>query len=271
MANPASSFEQMILNNGPIQESIIRNLTRWDFRNLQLAGVQIPLSRGLQRRLQKPTRCDEKDPENANRRCANSTISVDDIRACAGRPVWIVDMGFHVEECLEAQRIRPCLQKKTLRAQDDSPDNEPNTGQYPIHSKVCGRCNEHYANKHLAQRLLTIDQFRIPLCKRHSLKHARKLPLNACRCIDYVNGNWRCRSCQRNAMLYLCTREGNFRRSISNVQIPWSHPFARVRNFWAAGAPVCPIDGCVQQPWWNEFRGERMQMCLGCNAIIASE
>lgn len=59
-----SSIEEMVGNNGPVHESIIRNLTRWDFRDLQLAGIWIAVNQEFHRKHQKPTRCNGKDPEN---------------------------------------------------------------------------------------------------------------------------------------------------------------------------------------------------------------
>lgn len=272
MANSLSSFEEMICNNGPVQESIIQNLTRWDFRNLQLAGVRIPVSRDYQREFQKPIRCNEKDPEKRGERCSNSTASVDEIeiRACAGCPVWLSEYGYRVDMWIGTQYCCPCLQHERgrVRVRDDEPDDEPNIDQYPVKSKVCRRCHEFYANKHSASRSLTIAQFKVPLCKGHSLEQNKQSPLNACRCLDYVNDIWRCRSCSKVAMYYLTVRNERYRKRIMNMRIPWYRPFAWLRNYLAPDRLLCPIEGCLQQPWLDESPQERMQMCLGCSSII---
>lgn len=258
------------MNNGPIQTSIMQNLTRWDFRNLLLAGIRISVSRGFQRRHQKPTRCNEGDPERPGKRCANTTESFDDIRACAGHPALVFRKGkIHLEDWLGAQEIQPCLQHERFRVWESNPDNEPNVSKYPIHSKVCRRCRDFYAAQGWHHHLL-IARFRQPLCKRHSLAHSNRFPLNACHCLAYVNDKWRCRRCCIDTMDFVEIRAIEFRRSRPRVKTPWSRPWAYLTRLWARSEPqFCPIDGCTHQPWRDLTRRERMQLCFGCNAICS--
>lgn len=81
---PSFISDQMILSRGPTPTSTTRNLTRWDFKNLRLAGVRTPLNREFRRKHLQSHRCDERDSEKPEKRCANTTELVEEIRACAG-------------------------------------------------------------------------------------------------------------------------------------------------------------------------------------------
>lgn len=274
MANAPSEFEQMITNNGPVQTSIIRNLTPWEFRNLQLAGIRIPVNRVFQRRHQTLIRCNERDPENPEERCPNTTELFEEIRACAGRPFGIVKGKTFMESWMGAEKTRPCIQYEPWKIQErrwlvieSQPGSEPNVRQYPIHTKVCRRCRDFYAAEQLNEQLREIADFRTPLCKWHSLEQARQSPLNVCRCLAFINDKWRCRRCYSQTLSFLNAHAGNSKWSLTNVRIPWSHPQAYLRSLWASRGTVCPIQGCFEQSWLDRT-GERMQMCLGCNTII---
>ncbi|MCJ1262383.1 hypothetical protein MMC22_002253 [Lobaria immixta] len=188
MACAPSRFERMITNNGPVQTSIIRNLTRWEFRNLQLAGVRISVGRVFRRKHQIPTRCDECNPEEEEQllaRCTNSTQTFDEIRACSGSPFF--SQGKLRENSISDQEIQDCLQTEPWWGEEDSPENGPNTDKHPIHTKVCRRCRDWYVANEMFHQVLTIAEFRTPLCKRHSLEQANQSPLNACHCFNYIN------------------------------------------------------------------------------------
>lgn len=267
MASQPSQFEQMVTNNGPIQTSIIGNLSRWESTNLLLAGVRIPVSQKLLRKHQIPTRCSERVPQS-RARCPNSTESFDEIRACTGHPFGILQEKKFLKQPLGAQETRPCLQVKWWRYQENDLDigTEPNTGKYPIHTKVCRRCRDFYATELWDEQLLMIAQFRAPLCKWHSLEQSNQLPHNACRCFAYINDKWRCQSCYVIAMFYLKNRADLYRESKLNAGIAWSQPLAYLRRLWGSGGLVCPIKGCIQQPW-HDITQERMQLCMGCCSI----
>lgn len=275
MANPnrPSKFEQMILNHGPIQESIIQNLTRWDFRNLLLAGVRTPVNQEFQRKHQLPTRCNEEDPEIPGEQCPHSTATGDEIRACSGRPMWVTkDKKVYVTKWIGHQ---PWLNH---RGQHSNSDDGQNTIQHPIHFKVCKRCHESCAAVNRAKSLLTIARFRTPLCKMHSREQSKQSPPDACRCLDFIFGNWdskpKCSKCQSITQFYLFARSAINRKNSSAPKFPWSSPiFAQWKNLlWPdSKKPVCPIEGCTRRPWLDESRHERMQMCLGCNAIFSIE
>lgn len=277
MANAPSAFEQMITNNGPVQTSIIRNLTPWEFRNLQLAGIRISVNREFQRRHQAPIRCNERDPVNPDERCPNTTESFDEIRACAGHPFGCVKgktfQDIWMGIWMGAEKTRPCIQNEPWHIQEkgwlvteSQPGNEPNTIQYPIHTKVCRRCRDYNAAESLNVQLRAIAHFRTPLCKWHSLEQARQSPLNACRCFAFINDKWRCRSCYSQTLSYLSGHAAVSRWFLTDVRIPWSQPRAYLRSLWTSSETVCPIQGCFEQSWLDRT-GESMQQCLGCNTI----
>ena len=258
----------MITNNGPVQTSIVRNLTRWEFRNLQLAGVRISVGRVFRRKYQIPIRCDECNPEEEEQlvaRCTNSTQTFDEIRACSGSP--FLSQGKLRENSISDQEIQDCLQTEPWWGEEDSPENGPNTDKHPIHTKVCRRCRDWYVANEMFHQVRTIAEFRTPLCKRHSLERANQSPLNACRCFNYINDKWRCSFCYGNTLHYLKSRADVFKIFLANVQIPWSHPWTYLTSLWAPReGPVCPIEGCFQ-PAWLDKTAERMHLCMGCDAI----
>ena len=253
------------MNNGPVQTSIVRNLTRWEFRNLQLAGVRIPAGRDFRRKYLIADRCDEWNPERRLRRCANTTKTFDEIKACSGSPAY--SAGTILADSITDQEIKACLRPEVWWWREESPGNCPNADKYPECTKVCRRCRDAYAAEDLNDQLQTIAGFRTPLCKSHSLQQAKQLPLNACRCFDYIHDKWRCSYCYCDTLYYLTSRAHVFRTSLADVQIPWSHPWAYLTSLWTSRKRmVCPIKGCFQQPWLDETR-DRMHMCMACEAI----
>lgn len=276
MANPPplSKFEELITNNGPVQTSIIENLTRWDFRNLQVAGVRLPISRTVQRKYQIPDRCDQRNPEIRTERCANTTESFDEIKACMGYPKFYYSERIPVGTWQGAQLIWPCLQRERGWWNDKKTVSrrEPNTRKYPIHSKVCRSCRDFHINTKTDWYFQAIARFGRPLCKQHSLEQTDQFPHNACRCTEYINSQWRCSHCSDDTMIYLMNRAFLLRRSLTN---PSAQLWANYQTLsaekkpenWEEEVSFCPIRGCVRQPWLDETEKERMQMCMGCNAI----
>ena len=264
MAATPSKFEQMVINNFPIQTSMIGNLTRWEFRNLQLAGVIIPVDRTFLRKQLVPNRCNELNETRTGgvKRCTNTTERFDDIKACSGSPSSLAQSTFVLEKPIGAEKIYPCLQRLGW----NNHEIELNTNKYPIHTKVCRRCRDFYAAEVRDYQVEEIAGFRRPLCKGHCLELADQLPLNACRCFDYINHKWRCNICCNNALCYLRARARFSRSILKQKNFPWSRPWAYRQSLWVSQGPLCPIEGCFQRPWFDETR-ERMQLCMGCNTI----
>ena len=225
----------MITNNGPVQESIIRNLTAWELRNLQVAGIRISASQEVQRKYQIPNRCSEKDPNNQEGMCTNTTKSFDEIIACTGYPLNLSNQRPVLHNWLGGHETKPCLENleiefwrnlERLRHVSGSvPEREANTDKYPLHNKVCGRCREVYAAENLTEQLTTIESFRWPLCKHHSLKMATEFPLNACRCLAFVNEQWRCKRCTNYTLAFLKMRAFRAQCSLRRVTFPWFRPW----------------------------------------------
>lgn len=275
MANPLplSKFEEMITNNGPVQTSIMQNLTRWEFRNLQMAGVRLPISRTVQRKYQIPDRCDQRAPEIRREQCANTTESFDEIKACMGYPQFYYSDRIPVGTWQGAQWISPCLQRERGWWDDKTVwRREPNTDKYPIHSKVCRSCRDFHIKTKTDRYLQGIARFGRPLCKQHGLEHTDQFPHNACRCAEYINSQWRCSQCSDDTMRHLMERAFLLRRSLTNPSAQLranSQTLSAESTFenWNEEGSFCPIRGCVREPWLDETEKERMQMCLGCNAI----
>lgn len=263
-----SSFEDLITNYGPVQTSVINNLTRWDSTNLQLAGVGLPVSQEFLRTHQVPTRCHEQDPEHVDERCANTTENFgDEIRACEGRPLRYPKENPIIRESLGDQELRPCVPVARWLPESNDPV-EPNVDRYPIHTKVCRRCRDFYAAALLHIQRRTIMRFRMSLCHRHSVEQANQRVPNACRCFDYINDKWRCHSCYQDTLCYLVYRASRNKRA-RDVENPWTHPLAYLRDLWSPGRTKCPIEGCMREPEpWLDGPGDGMNMCMGCKAIF---
>lgn len=265
----------MIANNGPVQESIMRNLTAWEFRNLQLAGVRISIGQQVQKKHLIPNCCSERDPENQDRMCTNTTELFDEIRACAGHPLYEPDRRPALQRWIGNHKTKPCVQNKPWRVKErlphvpgSAPEKEPNTEEHPVHTKVCRRCREFYAAKSLNKQLLTIAQCRWPLCKHHSLTLAMEYPLNACRCVAYINDRWRCRRCAADTLACLKKRASKARPSVVGAKFPLLRPWTLLRILLQVPWPLCPIQGCYEQASLHETT-DCMKLCLGCNAIIS--
>lgn len=273
MANPPgpSKFEQMVTNNTPVQTSLIKNLTRWDFRNLQLAGVKIPVSREFQRKHLVPNRCDEWDPEKPER-CANTTESFDEIKACAGQPMRYKNQDL--AESIWVQKTQPCLQNQILGFDKSGLDNEPNTGKYPIHTKVCRRCHDNFAARELDRQLRytnDIASLRLAFCKQHKIQLTDQYPRNSCRCRGFVNDKWRCIRCYTDTLVFLNARANAIRSSLTRATIPWyQQPWAFFSSlFWEPDhlEPGCPIKGCTQEPIYDDVNDDP-RLCMGCSSIV---
>ena len=256
MANSPSSFERMVRNNGPVQTSIMQNLTRWELRNLQLAGIRISGNRLFHKKNLIADRCSEWDLERGEQ-CIHTTKSFDEIRAWSGYPVHIPEKGSITGKWIGGDKIQSCLRNE---------HDQVNTKSYPIHKKICRVCRDVDVATHRDAQSRKIAGFRTPLCKRHSREHANQSPLDACRCLDYINHEWRCWYCCYKTLRYLVFRARIIGISLRKKKIPWTHPWAWFKSLWASNGPMCPIEGCFQIVWLDEA-SERMYLCKGCSRI----
>ncbi|MCJ1470949.1 hypothetical protein MMC07_009597 [Pseudocyphellaria aurata] len=158
MANPRPTLEGMITSCGPLLESIMQNLTPWEFRNLQLAGVRTSVGQEFQRRHQLPNRCNE---IHFGTECDNTTESFD-VRSCKGSPMIVWKNGeILLKEWVGTTPMGPCIRDDWWRAwklhvENPNPHPEPNQDQYPIHTKICRPCRDASAAELLGEQLLTI-------------------------------------------------------------------------------------------------------------------
>ncbi|MCJ1465009.1 hypothetical protein MMC07_003624 [Pseudocyphellaria aurata] len=249
----------------------MQNLTRWEFRNLQLAGVRISVSREFQERHLLPNRCNEIIPTRLKPQCDNTTESFD-VRSCKGRPRRMIKMfTIYLEERVGSTPMESCLRDDLWRLAlaSPNPDPEPNRDQYPIHTKICQPCRDASAEELLAEQSRMIARFNKPLCKVHSLdRRIASFPRNACRCLAFVRDSWRCRRCYEHTLSYLAYRANNKPPFHQSVPV-WQRVWVYFKSFWASPPPhepVCPMERCSRQPWLEQY-SERMQICLVCHAI----
>ncbi|MCJ1470077.1 ATP-dependent Lon protease pim1 [Pseudocyphellaria aurata] len=242
MANPRPTLEGVITSCLPVLESIIQNLSPWEIRNLQLAGVRIPVGREFQRRHHVPNCCNEISLIRLGPPCDNTTESFD-VRSCKGRPMEVKKNGkILLEERVGNTPMEPCLRDEWWRLilanPNPDPHPEPNRDRYPIHTKICQPCRDVFVAELLEAALLTIARYNTPLCKAHSLDHAiAQFPPNACRCLAFINEPWRCRRCHFNALDYLAYRAHNkppFRRSLP----VWRRAWVFFKRFWSSKQPA---------------------------------
>lgn len=218
-----------------------------------------------------PNRCDEWNPKTPER-CANTTEFFDEIRACAGRPMRYKNQDL--TESIWVQKTQPCLQNQILGFDKSGLDNEPNTDEYPIHTKVCRRCHDSVAARDLNWQLRYIASFRIAFCKEHKADLtvlADRFPLHTCRCRGYINDKWRCTRCYTETLLYLNARANAFRSSLTRVTTPWyQQPWKFFTSlFWESGpvGPGCPVKTCTQEPYYGDVPLDP-RLCLGCSSIV---
>ncbi|MCJ1470932.1 hypothetical protein MMC07_009580 [Pseudocyphellaria aurata] len=269
MANPRPTLEGILTSCGPVLESITQNLTGWEFRNLQLAGVRISVGREFQRRHQIPNHCNNEI--HLGTECDNTTESFD-VRSCKGRPMIERKNGrILLEEWVGTTPMYSCLRDDWWRGwqllvDDPNPHPEPNRDQYPIHTKICRPCRDASAAELLEEQLLTIAQYNAPLCKVHSLDQTiAQFPHNACRCLAFVRDPWRCRRCYQATLAYLAHR-AHIQPLFRQFAPAWQRAWVYFKSLWASPGPVCPMEGC-SRPAWLEQNSERIQMCLACKAI----
>ncbi|MCJ1467497.1 hypothetical protein MMC07_006122 [Pseudocyphellaria aurata] len=273
MADPPPTFEGMITRCGPVLESIMQHLTRWDFRNLQLAGVRISVSREFQRRHHLPNRCDEvalATLANPKTYCDNTSETFD-IRPCMGSPMKVTKNGvLLLEQRLGSTRIQCCLRDEEWRwyLLQPNPDPEPNIDRFPIHTKICLPCRDASAAELLEEQSQVIARFNATLCKVHSLDHmTAQFPVNSCRCLAFVRDPWRCRRCYEDTLMYLGVRTEHPPPICQHIP-DWQRPWVYLKSLWDSchSGPTCPIEGCFR-PAWLDPTGARMQMCMSCYAI----
>ena len=256
---PTSSLERCITTSYTILTSVLSNLNRWDFRNLQLAGIKTGISRPVQRKYLIPSTCNQKfifprEP-GGQTVCCNTTQTVDEIRTCHGR---------HDDDSTMSYRekwVEPSVLSKHIRGQTKFVDiTDENQGGHFDSFNVCLHCIDHDREVLGPCEEEVIGRFKTRMCQVHALEHVENRPYNVCRCMGFVRKYWRCRSCAIHTLYSL---------------------EARCDDFWGVKSPTwffedegdypeekCPIADCPGEPWFDGPMDKQMWMCRSCTAIF---
>lgn len=260
----------------------MQHLNFYDFRNLRLAGCQVPATSGaIQRKHLVPIHCNEfKETFDNTTACGNTPPNVE-MKPCEGL-ASIVRSGEDSRIDFEDPRLGHlhdgCDESKCFW--------------------VCIECRDRTQARYQHIGLL-LDT--VALCKIHSLEHEGS-PSNACHCSNTVTGNWRCTMCiltgldmikrraheawlgmplhvtllgvlkfnvrahMNRACWFVCKLESaqkvlnkSTRRVLSTFGLrPREPPMFQ----WCIG---CPIEDCGRAGW-DDVRG--MRMCLECKAVF---
>ncbi len=241
MASNPPNLEGVFLNKGyyEIQESIIRNLDRVDFKNLQLAGVKmVDLGRELQRKHLTPIGCDEKlsTLDGTTPPCLNTTRTIDTIGRCTGAYV--------------------------LR--DPFATSGPFLRRIHCAHNVCKPCRDGTEAQFSNFERLRIFMYCIPLCSEHSLYYAqRQMPQTECLCRAFISAQWQCTPCRQDSLVAVTKLAGLFEDS-SLLKIPWAP-----RN--VVFGHKCPTNNCPKESsMLYSDRANYRALCLVCHTILAA-
>ncbi|MCJ1430375.1 hypothetical protein MMC29_008293 [Sticta canariensis] len=98
-AKPKSTLDQL-LSKYSIQTSLMQNLNFYDFRNLQLAGCQVPAkSSAVQKKYLMPIKCNVlKGRWGSKYECGNTPQDVFEMQPCQGVPLRPSDSTYQLEK-----------------------------------------------------------------------------------------------------------------------------------------------------------------------------
>ena len=244
--NSALSLEYCLSTSYPILISVMSNLNRMDFKNLQLAGLHTPISQEARRKHLVPSMC------NSNFRgiciCNNSTRKIDEIKTCHGRHRDGQDYRGHRERWVEP----PYLFKHVRGTDSFVQISNDNQGGHFDSFNVCIDCHKCslFIEKIIKEWHSSIDSC---LAHRQALEQR---PFNACRCKMFVQKHWRCLACTRSTLKGL--------GHPANLNAPKVRKRSRRGN---NADDVCPIDGCKAHAI-RPMLQRQMLFCRACTAIF---
>ncbi len=217
MATTPTNLESVFLNKGyyEIQESIMGNLDRVDFKNLQLAGVKmVSLGPELQRKHLTPIGCDEEifTLDGTRAQCLNMTNTIDTIGRCTGTYILrdpLAISGPFLRKVGCAHHI--CM---------------------PCRDGIEAQCSDFERG-----RLFT---YCMPLCSEYSHYYPRQqVPPTECLCRTFLSAQWQCSPCCQDSLNAL-TKLAGILEGKSLLKIPW-----------APGNVIlglkCPIKNCKKE------------------------
>lgn len=242
--NSALSLEYCLSTSYPILTSVMSNLNRMDFKNLQLAGLHTPISQEARMKHLVPSMCNDGFMEN----CKNTTRKIDEIRTCHGRHRDGQDYRGHREKWVE-----PPYLFKHVRGTDSfvQISNDNQKGHFDSFN-VCIDCHKIslFNDETIEKWHSSIDS-----CLDHR-QALEQRPFNTCRCKMFVEKHWRCYACTRS------TLKGLGHRAKQNA--PKVQKRGRRGN---NGYDVCPIDGCKAYAI-RPMSQHQMLFCRACTAIF---
>ena len=188
----------------PVQARVLSFLDRTDFRNMQLAGLGLGISRIMQRLYLIPIPCSNSKQirlqiEGENVRidfltrvgwlpettCDNTTATMDEIRPCTGM-VWFSKFCPGTTDDIDACR-------------------EPHldiTGK-EVTGSSHNTCLECFLSAEQRMTLLErrrIRRLRRTLCSKHTRENTPQAQNKPCKCLAILSTEWRCWPCRRSTL-----------------------------------------------------------------------
>lgn len=188
----------------PVQARVLSFLDRTDFRNMQLAGLGLGISRIMQRLYLIPIPCSNSKqirlqtggqntgldfltrvgwlPETT---CDNTTATMDEIRPCTGM-VWFSKFSPGTTDDIDACR-------------------EPHldiTGK-EVTGSSHNTCLECFLSAERRMSLLErrrIRRLRRTLCSKHTKENTPQAQNKPCKCLGILSTEWRCWPCRRSTL-----------------------------------------------------------------------
>lgn len=262
---PMSGLESRVTNQYPVLISVLPNLNRMDFKNLQLAGIRTPVSEEVQRQYLIPSKCDEKMVIVGMNTvtCTNTTQTVREIKACQG----IHHDGFGMRGRHE-KWIEPARLFKHDGTSDSLVESNGNGGHFDTFN-VCIHCRERDRERRRPYEDFTIGRLHTTLCKHHCLKYLQRRPYNECRCRTYLDTYWRCHNCTLDTLGELRLRAQAFGKYFfMNFKFDTKiHRYVHEVTTTERMRDVCPVLGCSGESWLTGPLDKQMFMCCACTAI----
>lgn len=265
---PMSDFEYCFTNVTDFQESVMSNLNRLDFKNLQLAGVRTPVSQNIQQKCIIPSKCDVTLAKSGfeSTVCSNTSQNVREIKACYGTHHDRWGLRGRQDRWVEPTRLFKHVRGSEVLVERA---HENDAGYFDSFN-VCVRCRDRDRETRRAVERFTIGTFYSNMCQHHSLEYSEQRPYNTCRCKMFLEKYWRCHVCSLDTMDELSLRAQTF----GDVSYPTfnfdsaSRRYVDGRSGTVRRADICPILNCGREPWVSGPVEKQMLLCRACTAIF---
>ena len=224
------TIAELVLNNYyPVQTAVLSSLDRTDFRNMQLAGLGLGISKAVQRKTLIPIACNTGGCSSwqrfPSRQCTNTTSVMDEIKPCVGLKIWHRFCNDN-DDYKYAYSQNTCV--KSLN--------------------VCLECIQ-WAAEALPTHI-HIPKARTNICRKHTRENTPLAHHGPCRCFQILATEWQCLEC----------------RGIAMIEARCRDPPNRLRN--VCPIMGCEEVICSYKFAKDERVGE-LEMCWGCKMIIS--